>query len=845
MINLLWVSGSFITAFICGAVVLLVIEVTIIYFLFFRNTTNHPHLTSTPSVDGYTFPQQLLELISEKLGENTSEGTVLLNLLLQFWFRENRYDVNTLTSIADRINSELTELLTNTSLGRIFSSLKIHDVELGSESPTISCVSLQKFDVRKEFSTLNNFVFEFDISYVGGFYMAIDAVMKFNSNAAFVSVKVVKCVGRVRVEFTRIPYTYWCMSFINPPELELTVESKLEGHSVPQLNRIIGIQLRRRINRKFVMPYYKIRSKPFLPTHNLATFKDNINESIPNGKLHITILTVSRIAKQEGTISCTVIMDNSPWIEDVQSTNNQMYILQIFRRSNKDVNNAENRKLSTGSIWFDKHQDGLRQRLKSMTVLDESSNIDDIFRRKSFADSGSSSHKLSADNINQVENDELNIQQTKRLPYSELITYNEHFKFNIGPSTRYANILVWNHSEDGQLFENVVGYISVPLVNLISPGIGKKRRIFHLNPPGPARNHAYQSLSTHPGFNHNLCYGDITIGVRFGSSFALSPTLSSNESTPVSLSPTKSVKQPPILLETTASLSDIDSELILSVHEFEKIIINTKQTKCEFCQKKIWLKEASQCSKCHLICHKKCVAKCEKTSECRITTTDLTSLDDDGIEIASQAININPEIITTAPDCGSPNPIISKNKISTFLANVKGIRRSGSASSLTPPSGTDVSANQAHSLPQTPNHSPSPSRKSSVFAADDLKLFEDEEEDDELEKALDYLLNVPKNEQFLESIKNSGKKLCMDLSPKRRELRINEMITKIKAAIDVENETYKELQEKKKNAENDHEAAKLVLLVAKSEDRLQALTNLLLHCCSGLQDSQDTARTPI
>lgn len=54
---------------------------------------------------------------------------------------------------------------------------------------------------------------------------------------------VVKCVGRVRVEFTRIPYTYWSMSFINPPELELTVESKLEGHSVPQLNRIIGIQV--------------------------------------------------------------------------------------------------------------------------------------------------------------------------------------------------------------------------------------------------------------------------------------------------------------------------------------------------------------------------------------------------------------------------------------------------------------------------------------------------------------------------------------------------------------------------------------------------------------------------
>jgi hypothetical protein len=66
-----------------------------------------------------------LQFLAEKLGENNSEGTLLLNLLLQFWFRENRYDVNTLTSIANKINFELTELLTNTPLGRIFNSLKV------------------------------------------------------------------------------------------------------------------------------------------------------------------------------------------------------------------------------------------------------------------------------------------------------------------------------------------------------------------------------------------------------------------------------------------------------------------------------------------------------------------------------------------------------------------------------------------------------------------------------------------------------------------------------------------------------------------------------------------------
>lgn len=147
-------------------------------------------------------------------------------------------------------------------------------------------------------------------------------------------ISVVKCVGRVRVEFTRKPYTYWCMSFVSPPELELVVESKLEGHSVPQLNRIIGIQviffyvpfsptmisvirllltyfqLRRRINRKFVMPFYKIRSKPFLPTHHMINLNDNSNEMVPVGKLHITVLSLTRVAKFNGSISCTLLLGN-------------------------------------------------------------------------------------------------------------------------------------------------------------------------------------------------------------------------------------------------------------------------------------------------------------------------------------------------------------------------------------------------------------------------------------------------------------------------------------------------------------------------------------------------------
>ena len=56
------------------------------------------------------------------------------------------------------------------------------------------------------------------------------------------------------------------------------------------------------------MPFYKIRSKPFLPTHNLINIKDDIGEIIPHGKLHITVLSLSRIAKREGEISCMLIL---------------------------------------------------------------------------------------------------------------------------------------------------------------------------------------------------------------------------------------------------------------------------------------------------------------------------------------------------------------------------------------------------------------------------------------------------------------------------------------------------------------------------------------------------------
>lgn len=70
-------------------------------------------------------------------------------------------------------------------------------------------------------------------------------------------------------------------------------------------------------------------------------------------------------------------------------------------------------------------------------------------------------------------------------------------------------------------------------------------------------------------------------------------------------------------------------------------------------------------------------------------------------------------------------------------------------------------------------------------------------------------------------------------------------ITKIKAAIDNENIKYRNLEEQKKQTSNSDQLTKLSFEMDKCEERLQALTNVLLHCCSGLQNSQDTSKTPI
>ena len=60
---------------------------------------------------------------------------------------------------------------------------------------------------------------EIDLTYKGGFQLAVDVDMVFGKSA-FLSVMVTKLEGTARLQFTRIPYTHWSFSFIEVVERE-------------------------------------------------------------------------------------------------------------------------------------------------------------------------------------------------------------------------------------------------------------------------------------------------------------------------------------------------------------------------------------------------------------------------------------------------------------------------------------------------------------------------------------------------------------------------------------------------------------------------------------------------
>lgn len=191
-------------------------------------------------------------------GDARPETCHFLNAIFLFLFRELRDTPVVRHWLTKKIKVEFEELLQTKTAGRLLEGLSLRDVSLGNSLPVFKTARLMKPVHVNDDGMPEELNFEVDLEYNGGFHLAIDVDLVFGKSA-YLFVKMRRVVGRLRLQFTRMPFSHWSFSFLEDPLVDFEVKSQFEGRPLPQLTSIIVNQLKRVIKRKHTLPNYKIR----------------------------------------------------------------------------------------------------------------------------------------------------------------------------------------------------------------------------------------------------------------------------------------------------------------------------------------------------------------------------------------------------------------------------------------------------------------------------------------------------------------------------------------------------------------------------------------------------------
>ncbi|XP_024891270.1 PDZ domain-containing protein 8 isoform X1 [Temnothorax curvispinosus] len=405
---------------------------------------------------------------------------------------------------------------------------------------------------------------------------------------------------------------------------------------------------------------------------------------------------------------------------------------------------------------------------------------------------------------------------TKEKPYASLITFEETKSFRIDSESQYLNVGVWGRVKGGETPPRLLGYINAPvkliLAQCCTSTTGHYLKCHALLPPDSASlATSYVRLQGYSGFDPTLCYGDILL------SYVWESCRPSDQG--VNDFGKKENAE-------TAKTQPIPSEEITDrkIHDFIRTHFH-RATHCDFCTKKIWLKDAVQCRDCGMVCHKKCEARCQASGTCGAESLATLALEADEIEPNVGDIS-SPEISLTG--CEDNVQGASMMAVKASIANTLfGLKKAGSTSCLAPPaSGIGLAS---RSLPP----SPCASRKSSL--AGGLGISPDLLEGAEPSVAAP-LMAGDLDDGLMSRARDTGKFLYKYLEPQERVEKINTMMGKLKNALDAETTSRLDLSQ---NGDADS-----VKLIAQSDLRVQALSVLLLHYCAGLQHAQEAVDRP-
>ncbi|KAM3834991.1 PDZ domain-containing protein 8 [Vipera latastei] len=262
---------------------------------------------------------------SPPLVECTEETLYWLNAICLFLFRELKDTSLIRHWVTRKIKVEFEELLQTKVTGKVLEGLSLRDVSFGNVIPLFKNIKILRPVTCNEEGCPEELDFEVDMEYDGGFHLAIDADLVFGKSA-YLFARISRIVGRLRLVFTRIPFTHWSFAFVDEPLIDLEVKSQFEGRPLPQLTSIIVNQFKKVIRRKHTLPHYKIRFKPFFPFQVVPPeeYRDrNLSIqgfSLTEGRLKVSLIECSRLFifgsyEREINIHCTIELSDKFWEE--------------------------------------------------------------------------------------------------------------------------------------------------------------------------------------------------------------------------------------------------------------------------------------------------------------------------------------------------------------------------------------------------------------------------------------------------------------------------------------------------------------------------------------------------
>ncbi|XGW26073.1 hypothetical protein V3C99_007022 [Haemonchus contortus] len=370
------------------------------------------------------------------------------------------------------------------------------------------------------------------------------------------------------------------------------------------------------------------------------------------------------------------------------------------------------------------------------------------------------------------------------------------------------------------------------------------REVYQLKPPTGIQsiNEPLSSeFSRHAGHDPRLCYGDVTLGFRFfpGGLPEGAGVVGTEESD-------EEIRVEETLEGTKSSVVPSAVVNLANPHEWKPWSSKTGSAICSMCRGKIWLKSASCCQRCLVICHHKCVERAATGIACTphaIAQADAQFAELD-VDAGEQKAECPTSVIPATPQTTQPPATVKAEDVELTSRRVR-LRNKVTEKF----SSWRRSAKPAAKL-DLDGHRDSRASESSAGTA-----LEGEEMLSPMASIQDCLADVlptldgspfirslyfqpgnAYNEQTISHAKVLGREIFSNLKGEERRAKINEQIDRIQLAIRETKDG--RLEAMKKEGTDGKSGATFEGL----DERLQALAVLMLHYCAALQDCESQGR---